>query len=80
MVQPIFVKMTLHPALHKVTTNRRECAASLGMMWAVQARGGSVGRLSVHVWVDDMHSPLGRRATRGTKAGMMLVVGAAVVW
>jgi hypothetical protein len=39
MVQPIFVKVTLHPALHMVmvTTKRRECAARPGMMWAVQA-------------------------------------------
>ncbi len=38
-----------------------------------------MGRLSVHVWVNDTHLPLGRCATRGTMAGMMLVTGAAVV-
>jgi hypothetical protein len=79
MVQPIFMKMMLQPALHKVTTNRSKCAASPGMMWAVRAGRGSVGRLSKHVWVDDTRLPLGRRATRGMMAGMMLVTGAAVV-
>ncbi len=78
-MQPIFVKVTLHPALHMVTTKRRECAARPGMIWAVQARLGRDGRSSVHVWVDDTHSPLGRGAMSGTTAGRMLVAGAAVV-
>ncbi len=38
-----------------------------------------MGRLSVHVWVDDTRLLLGRCATRGTKAGMILVAGVAVV-
>jgi hypothetical protein len=79
MVQPIFVKVMLHPALHMVTTKRRECAARLGMMWAVWAQLGRDGRLRVHVWVDDMRSLLGRHATSRTMAGRMLVAGAPIV-
>ena len=33
----------------------------------------------MQVWVDFILSPLGRRAMRGTVAGMMLVAGASVV-
>ncbi len=79
MVQPIFVKVTLHLSLHMVTTKRRECAARPEMMWAVRARLGRDGRLSVHVWVDATRLPLGRHATSRTTAGRMLVAGAAVV-
>jgi hypothetical protein len=79
MAQPIFVKVTLHPALHMVMTKRRECAARPGMMWAVRARLGRDGRSSVHVWVDDTRSPLGRHAMSRTTAGRMLVAGAANV-
>jgi hypothetical protein len=73
------MKMMMQPALHKVMTNRRECTASPGMMWAIRAQVGSMGRTSVHVWVEDMPLLLGRHATRGTMAGMMLVAGAAVI-
>jgi hypothetical protein len=79
MVPPIFVKMMLQPALHKVTTDRRECKVSPGMMWAVWAQVGSLGRSSIHVWVDDTHLLLGRCAMRGTMARMMFVAGAVVV-
>ncbi len=79
MVQAIFVKVTLYPALHMVTTKRRECVARPRMMWAVQTRLGRDRRLRVRVWVDDMHLPLGRNAMSGTMAGRMLVTGAAVV-
>ncbi len=72
------MKMTLQPALHKVTTNRRECAASPGMMWAVWAQVGSMGRLSMHVWVDDTCLPLGRCAMRGMMAAIVFVAEAVV--
>jgi hypothetical protein len=79
MVQLIFVKVTVHPALHMVTMERRECDARLGMMCAVRAPAGRFGRSRVHVWVECMLLPLGRRAMRGTAAGRMLVAGASVV-
>ncbi len=79
MVQFIFVKVTVHPALHMVTTERRQWDARPGMMWAALAPTGSAGRSRVQVCVDCTLSPLGRRAMRGTVAGMMLVVGALVV-
>jgi hypothetical protein len=79
MVQPIFVKVTVHPALHMVTAERRECDARLEMMCAVRAPAGRFGRSRVHVWVECTLSPLGRRAMRGTAAGKMLVAGALVV-
>jgi hypothetical protein len=79
MVQLIFVKVTVHPALHMVTTERRECDARPGMMCAVRAPAGRFGRSRVHVWVECTLLPLGRWAMRGTAAGRMLVAGALVV-
>jgi hypothetical protein len=79
MVQLIFVNITVHPALHMVTTERSEWDARPGMIWAALALTGSAGRLRVQVCVDCTLSPLGRRAMRGTVAGMMLAVGALVV-
>ncbi len=79
MVQLIFVKVTVHPALHMVTTGKREWDARLGMMWAALAPMGSVARLRVQVCIDCTLLPLGRRVMRGTATGMMLVAGALVV-
>ncbi len=79
MVQLIFVKVTMHPALHMVTTERREWDARPRMMWAALAPTGIAGRLRVQVCVDCTLLPLGRRAMRGIAAGMMLVAGALVV-
>ncbi len=79
MVQLIFVKVTVHLALHMVTIERRECDARPGMMCAVQAPAGRFGRSRVNVWVECTLLPLGRRAMRGTAAGRMLVAGALVV-
>ncbi len=67
------------PALHMVTTERREWDARPGMMWAALAPTGSMGRSRVQVCVDCTLLPLGRRAMRGTAAVMMLVAGALVV-
>ena len=52
MVQPIFVKLTVHPALHRVTAESSECDARPGMMWAARALCGREGISSVQVWVD----------------------------
>ena len=52
MVQLILVKVTAQRTLHMVTTERRECNASPGMMCAARVPGGSLGRLKVQVWVD----------------------------
>lgn len=79
MVQLTFVNVTVHPALHMVTTERREWDARPGMMWAVRAFVGRSGRSIVQVCVDCTLSPFGRRAMRGTVAGIMLVAGASVV-
>ena len=79
MVQLIFVNVTVHPALHIVTTERREWDARPGMMWAALAPAGRSGRSRVQVCVDRTLSPFGRRAMRGTVAGEMLVAGASVV-
>jgi hypothetical protein len=79
MVQLIFVKVTMHPALHMVTTERKEWDARPGMMWAALVPTGSVGRLRVQVCIDCTLLPLRRWAMRGTVAGMMLVAGALVV-
>jgi hypothetical protein len=52
MVHPILVNSTSHPALHSVTTLIRECDAKPGMMWAMRAVAGRLGRSNVPVWVD----------------------------
>ncbi len=49
------------------------------MMCAARAPGGRFERSRVQVWVDCTLSPLGRRAMKGTMAGMMLMAGASVV-
>jgi len=49
MVQLIFVKVTVHPALHMVTTERREWDARPGMIWAARVPAGRSGRSSVQV-------------------------------
>ncbi len=79
MVQLIFVKVTVHPALHMVTTESNECDASLGIMWVALGPARRLGRLRVQVCVDCTLSPLGRQAMRGTVARTMLVAGALVV-
>ncbi len=75
----IFVKVIVHLALHMVTTERREWDARPGMMWAALVLIGSTGRSRVQVCIDCTLLPLGRRAMRGTVAGMMLVAGALLV-
>ena len=49
MVQLIFVKVTVHPVLHIVTTERREWDARPGMIWAACALAGRSGRSRVQV-------------------------------
>jgi hypothetical protein len=79
MEHPILVKVRVQPALHIVTTDRRECDARPRMMWEFLAAAGSSGRSRVKVCVDCTISPFGRRATRGTVATQMFVAGALVV-
>ncbi len=79
-MQFIFVKVTVHPALHMVTTERRDWDARPGMMWAALVPTGNAGRSRVvQVCIDCTLLPLGRQVMRGTVPGMMLVVGALVV-
>jgi len=47
MVQLIFVKVTVHPALHMVTTKRREWDAGPERIWAARAPAGRSGRSNV---------------------------------
>jgi hypothetical protein len=75
----ILVKVTVQPALHIVTTDRRECNARPGMMWAFLAVAGSSGRSRVQVYLECTLSPFGRRVTRGMVAAQMFVAGALVV-
>jgi hypothetical protein len=51
MVQLIFVKVTVYPTLHMVTTERREWDARPGMIWAACVLAGRSGRSSVQVQV-----------------------------
>ncbi len=75
----IFVKVTMHPALHMVTMETRELDARPGIMWAALVPTGSMGRSRMQVCTDCTLLPLGRQLMRGTVAGMMLVAGALVV-
>jgi hypothetical protein len=79
MVQLILVKVTMHPVLHIVTMERRECDTRPVMMWAAQAAGKRSSRSRVHVCVECTLSPLVRRAMRGAAAGSMSVAGASIV-
>ncbi len=78
-MQLIFAKVTVHPALHMVTTESNKCDARSGITWAAWAPAGRSGRLRVQVCVDCTLSPLGRWAMRDTVASRMLVAGALVV-
>ncbi len=49
LVQLIFVKVTVHPVLHMVTTERSEWDARPGMIWADCVPAGRSGRSSVQV-------------------------------
>ena len=51
-MQFIFVKVTSHPALHRVMTDSSKCAARPGMMWPLLAWSGSWGSARVHVCMD----------------------------
>ncbi len=79
MVHPIWVKCTVHPVLHRVTTDRSECEARLGIMWAAGALVGREGMLRVQVYVECTRAPFGRRATMGVVVGRILVAGVSAV-
>ncbi len=79
IVHPILMKWMVHPALHKLTTDRSECEVRPEMMLAARARGGNEGMLTVHVCVECTHLPLRRRAMMGLVVGTMLVAGALVI-
>ena len=78
MVQLIFVKVTMHPLLHIVTTESNECDARPGITWAAWVLAGRFGKLKVQVCVDCTLSQFGRWAVRGTVARAMFVAGALV--
>jgi hypothetical protein len=79
MAQLIFMKVTMHPALHIMTMESNKCDARPGMTWAARAPAGRSGKSRVQVCVDCTLSPFGRRAMRGTAARTMFVACASVV-
>jgi hypothetical protein len=79
MVQFIFVKVTVDPALHIVTTERNKCDARPGITWAAWAPAGRSDKSRVQVCVNCTLSPFGRQAMRGTAARTMFVAGASIV-
>jgi hypothetical protein len=79
MVQLIFVKVTVHPALHIVMTESNECDARPDITWTTLAPAGRSGKSRVQVCVDFTLSLFGRCAMRGTAARTMFVAGALVV-
>ncbi len=76
MVQLIFVNVTVHPALHIVTTESNKCDARPGITWAAQAPAGRSAKSRVQVCVDCTLSLFGRWTMRGTVARTMFVAGA----
>ena len=79
MVHPILVKVTSHPALQRLTTDRSECDARFGSTCACRACLGNWSRCSVHVCVVHILSPLGSLARIGVAVGCMLSNGAVAV-
>jgi hypothetical protein len=79
MVQLIFVKVTVHPALHTVMRESNKCDARLGITWAARAPAGRSGKSRVQVCANCTLSPFGKQAMRGTAARTMFVAGALVV-
>jgi hypothetical protein len=79
MVQLIFVKVTVHPALHIVTTESNQCDARPGTSWPPRHWREDHGKSRVQVCVNCTLSPFGRRVMRGTAARTMFVAGASVV-
>jgi hypothetical protein len=61
MVQLIFVKDTVHPPLHMVTTERREWDARPGMIWAARAPAAGVSGLYL--------VPIGKAGNEGCICG-----------
>ncbi len=79
MVQLIFVKVTVHPALHIVTTESSKYDPRPGMTWAAWAPARRSGRSRVQVCANCILLQLGRQAIRGTAAMAMLVAGTLIV-
>jgi hypothetical protein len=79
MVQLIFIKVSVHPALHIVMMESNKCDARLGMTLAAWAPAGRSGKSRVQVCVDCTLSLFGRWAMMGTAARIMFVAGASVV-
>ena len=59
MVQLILVKVTLHPALHNLTTDSSEWLAKPGRIWPILAVPGRSGIFKLHVCVDLTYAPFG---------------------
>ena len=64
--QPILVKLTPHPALHKWTTDSSEWYDNNGMMCASLALAGRSGSANVHAAVDFICVPSGNFTVRGS--------------
>ena len=74
-MQFIFVKITMHPALHNFTTDTKACEFNPGTMWASLALVGSVGMSNSHISLVLICSPFGSVTLIGFVAGLRLLVG-----
>jgi hypothetical protein len=79
MVQLTLVKVTVHPALHIVMTEKKKFDARLDMTWAARAPDGRSDKSRVQVCVNCTLSLFDRWAMRGTVARRMSVAGELVV-
>ena len=79
MVQLIFVKVSVHPALHIMMTESNKCDDRPGITWAAWVPAGRSSKLRVQVCVDCTLTLFVRLAMRDTAARTMFVAGALVV-
>ena len=74
-MQFIFVKITVHPALHNFTTDIKACEFNPGTIWASLALSGSVGMSNSHISLVCICSPFGSVTLIGFVVGLRLIAG-----
>jgi hypothetical protein len=67
------MNVTAHPLSHNIPTDKRECWAKPGNVWAFMAAVGKDGRYKVAVCVDARDAPFGRWISKGDYASCFLL-------
>lgn len=75
-VMRVASKCAVHPASHRVPTDKREAPGKVGKMWALRAWVGTcAGRMRSQVWVDVVWRPSGILTEIGMVDGCLFVWG-----